>query len=109
MWVDCEATRSLPMSATRRRLCGGVPRLRSKKYWPEPVDELEVMGSWGVGVLWRCKAEKREERRWVSEERASDGEGNGVSVAYGAEVVGSSGVLGDGLGVAEICECEDGA
>ena len=64
--------RSLPVSAMRRRGCGGVPRRRETKYWPEPEGAPETMGElrWWWG--WR------NERRWVSEERAWDGDGRGV-------------------------------
>lgn len=38
-------TRSLPVSATRRRRCGGVPRCKSTKYWPAPDDAPDTTGA----------------------------------------------------------------
>ncbi len=43
-------TRSLPVSATRRRGWGGEPRRRWTKYWPEPVEAPETTGEAAVGV-----------------------------------------------------------
>lgn len=75
-------TRSLPVSATRRRLCGGVPRRRSTKYWPEPKDAPEMMGDLKDGRLWWWVW--RSKRRWVSKERAWDGDENGVLWSNGS-------------------------
>lgn len=36
--------RSLPVSATRRRFCGGVPMEIAAKYWPEPMAAPEIRG-----------------------------------------------------------------
>lgn len=56
-------TRSLPVSATRRRDWGGEPKRRSAKYWPEPNDAPETTGDLSGGLdlpffRWREEAKR---------------------------------------------------
>ncbi|KAF1890219.1 hypothetical protein Lal_00025552 [Lupinus albus] len=71
-------TRSLPVSAMRKRRCGGEPIRRSAKYWPEPVNAPDISGDFTA-----CPA-CRAEMRFVSAARSSAGEEGGVFCINGS-------------------------
>ena len=58
--------RAVPVSATRRKGWGGVPRESETKYWPAPKEAPEVRGRWAAEVeflRWRWRWWWRELRR----------------------------------------------